>query len=122
MQPYPSQPTSHTKRDTPLDKNSFYRTVTHTEFHKIFISPPQTAFPCVSLKNLFFCCLSPFFLLEPPNLLQKINKISIDSKIPPHRIVFCFKNIPFFGDRPIFLPHSNPLLPLQRYIHFQYRP
>ena len=61
MQPYPSQPTSHIKRDPASDKNSFHRTVTYGESHRIFTSPPQTAFPHISQ---FFCCL-PFFLLKP---------------------------------------------------------
>ena len=42
--------------------------------------------------------------------------------MPPHRIFFCFKKIFFFGDKLIFLPQSNPPLPPQKYMHFQYRP
>ena len=56
---------------------------------------------------------SPFFLHQnPPNSLQKINKISIDSGQSPHRLFS--KKIPSFGD---IAPSSHPPLPPLTHTH-----
>ena len=104
MQPYPSQP--HLPRGT----HSFHRTITHGESRRISTGPPQTAFPTFYYRSSSFCCLNIFFHYSPPNDRQKINNISIDSEMPPHRLFLCFKeNSLFFWRYPIFPPQSNTL-------------
>ena len=108
MEPFPVNLSSH-KRDPPSDKDSFQKTVTHGESHRTFTSPPQTAFPYILLWNLFFLLPPHFFFirtLQTP--LQKINKISIDFKKPPHRFFFCFKENSLFWRCLIFSPHTYP--------------
>ena len=94
---------------------SFYRTVTHGQFHRIFTSPASNgAFPHFTIEPLPYLA-SPFFLKKTPSPLQKIHNISIGPSKPPHTLLFRLKQNSLFGGP--FFPHTGT--PPQRYMQFQ---
>ena len=76
--------------------------LSHMEEH----SPSCSILLCFTIEPLRFVAF-PFFYCSPPNPLQRIYEISIDSGKPPHSLVFHSKQNFLFGD---FLLHS-PLPP-----------
>ena len=81
MQPYPSQP--NLSRGTHL----LIKTVSIGSSH---VSPLLTIEPLLSVAS------PSFFHWNSSNTLQKINKVSIDSETPPHRLFSCSKENSLF--------------------------
>ena len=93
-------------KDSPDVFNSFCRTVTHGDSHRIFTNPLKQRFPTFHYRTCSFCCLLTFFHYNPPSPLQMIHKISIGPD-KPRTLFFRFKQNSLFGDSPIFSPCWN---------------
>ena len=59
-----SQPISALKMDPHIDKDSFHRTATYGESHRILTSPSQMAFPQISQQNVIFLLPPHFFFIR----------------------------------------------------------
>ena len=68
-------------------------------------------FPAFHYRISVFLLPPHFFNQNAPNFLQSMKNISIDIKMPPHRLIFCFKEIFLSGDRPIFCTTHEPHVP-----------
>ena len=78
--------------------NSFYWTITHGEFHKIFTSRPppnlppslKRGLPLFHCRNVSFCCF-PIFFIKIFQAPLKRYSVSTDLWKPPLMLFFCFR-------------------------------
>ena len=85
-------------------------------------APLKQHFPAFHYRISVFLLPLHFFNQNPPNFLQSMKNISIDIKMPSHRLVFCMKEIFLSGDSPIFCTTQEPPVPASNLSLLQFHP